>query len=419
MHGTHVPSTLSRRHFILTAATAAGGFMIGIGATPRAAGAATVGIAPGSDENAYSPNDIDAWIAIDPDNSILIRYQRSEMGQGSMMALPMMIAEELHCDWSKVRIEYASPNRNLRENKVYGPMFSHGSMSVRTSQKKVQQVGASARERLIAAAAARWNVPASECSAAQSVVTHKPSGQSLRFGELAADAAKVALAAEPAIKTPAQFTFIPKPLPRVDVVHKIDGSGKFGIDAQVPGMVFAAITACPTSRIASNSGRALSIGFVVGIGVSLWSAMSGVKAIIDALNVIYEQKEGRNVLKLNVVALVFTLAGFAAFLLAIAAIVILPLILSPIGLGSMTETLTRIARWPVLLVVLLIGLAVLYRYGPDRRAARWQWVSLGSVFAAVTWIAASFLFSWYLVSFANYNATYGSLGAVVGLMIWL
>ena len=245
MHGTHVASTLSRRHFILTAATAAGGFMIGIGAMPRAAGAATVGIAPGSDENAYSPNDIDAWIAIDPDNSILIRYQRSEMGQGSMTALPMMIAEELQCDWSNVRIEYASPNRNVRENKVYGPMFSHGSMSVRTSQKKVQQVGASARERLIAAAAARWNVPASECSAAQSVVIHKPSGQSLRFGELAADAAKITLAAEPAIKTPAQFTFIPKPLPRVDVVHKTDGSGKFGIDAQVPGMVFAAITACP------------------------------------------------------------------------------------------------------------------------------------------------------------------------------
>ena len=245
MHGAHVASTLSRRHFILTAATAAGGFMIGIGAMPRAAGAATVGMAPGSDENAYSPNDIDAWIAIDPDDSILIRYQRSEMGQGSMTALPMMIAEELQCDWSKVRIEYASPNRNLRENKVYGPMFSHGSMSVRTSQKKVQQVGASARERLIAAAAARWNVPASECSAAQSVVIHKPSGQSLRFGELAADAAKITLATEPAIKTPAQFTFIPKPLPRVDVVHKTDGSGKFGIDAQVPGMVFAAITACP------------------------------------------------------------------------------------------------------------------------------------------------------------------------------
>src|SRR5271154_2121487 len=245
MHGSRAASTLNRRHFILTAATAAGGFMIGIGTYLRAANAATTAAEPWDTGNGYSPNDIDAWIAIDPDDSILIRYQRSEMGQGSMTALPMMIAEELQCDWSKVRIEYASPNRNLRENKVYGPMFSHGSMSVRTSQKKVQQVGASARERLIATAAARWNVPASECSAAQSVVTHKPSGQSLRFGELAADAAKIKLAAEPTIKTPAQFTFIPKPLPRVDVVHKTDGSAKFGMDAQVPGMVFAAIAACP------------------------------------------------------------------------------------------------------------------------------------------------------------------------------
>ena len=121
---------------------------------------------PWNDDNAYAANEIDAWIAIDPDDFVLIRYQRSEMGQGSMTALPMMITEELQCDWSKVRIEYASPNRNLRENKVYGPMRSAGSQTVRGSQKMVQQVGASARERLIAAAAARWNVPASECSAA-------------------------------------------------------------------------------------------------------------------------------------------------------------------------------------------------------------------------------------------------------------
>lgn len=173
------------------------------------------------------------------------------------------------------------------------------------------------------------------------------------------------------------------------------------------------------NRIASNSGRALSIGLVVGILVSLWSAMSGVKAMIDALNVIYEQEEGRGFIKLNLAALIFTLGGFAAFLLAIAAVIVLPLILSPIGLGGVTETLTRVVRWPTLLLVLLIGLALLYRYGPDRRVARWQWVSVGSVFAAVTWIGASYLFSWYLASFANYNATYGSLGAVVGLMIWL
>jgi isoquinoline 1-oxidoreductase subunit beta len=237
-------STLTRRHFILTAATAAGGLMIGIGAEPGLAEAATVVAQPWND-NAYAANEIDAWIAIDPDDSILIRYQRAEMGQGSMTALPMIITEELQCDWSKVRIEYASPNRNVRENKVYGDMFSNGSRSVRASQKKMQQVGASARERLIAAAAAQWNVPATECRAASSVVTHGPSGRTLRFGELAAEAAKIKLDKEPAIKTPDQFTFIGKPMPRVDVVHKIDGSAKFGIDAQVPDMVFAAITACP------------------------------------------------------------------------------------------------------------------------------------------------------------------------------
>src|ERR1700722_1280649 len=163
--------TLPRRHFIVPAATAAGGFAIGFGIAPRTARAATVPAQPWNDDHAYDPHEIDAWIAIDPDDSILIRYQRAEMGQGSMTALPMLIAEELQCDWSKVRIEYASPNRNFREKKVYGDMFWSGSRSVRASQKLLQQVGASARERLIAAAATRWSVPATECTAAASVVT--------------------------------------------------------------------------------------------------------------------------------------------------------------------------------------------------------------------------------------------------------
>src|ERR1700739_5017924 len=244
MHGTATASTLSRRHFILTAASAAGGLLVGIGAAPEDAHAATVSNQPWSD-NGPRRHEIDAWIAIDPDDSILILYQRSEMGQGSMTALPMIIAEELQCDWSKVRIEYASSTRSVRENRVYGDMFSHRSMSVRQSPKKMQQVGASARERLIAAAAARWHVVASECVAAQSVVTHRPSGRTLRYGQLAADAAKVKLAVEAAIKTPAQFTFMPRPIPRVDLVRKTDGSAKFGMDAQVPDMVFAAINACP------------------------------------------------------------------------------------------------------------------------------------------------------------------------------
>src|SRR6266404_7595627 len=158
MHGTGAASTVTRRHFILTAVSAAGGLMVGVAVASGSARGATISEQPWNDKE-YAPNEIDAWIAINPDDSILIRYQRSEMGQGSMTALPMMIAEELQCDWSKVRIEYASSNRSIRENRVYGNMYSHGSMSVRESQKMVQQVGASARERIIAAAAVRWRVP--------------------------------------------------------------------------------------------------------------------------------------------------------------------------------------------------------------------------------------------------------------------
>ncbi|MGB6535020.1 MAG: YihY/virulence factor BrkB family protein [Xanthobacteraceae bacterium] len=173
------------------------------------------------------------------------------------------------------------------------------------------------------------------------------------------------------------------------------------------------------TRIAAQSNRTLSIGFIAGILVTLWSAMGGVKAMIDALNVIYEQQERRNFFKLNFIALIFTLGGFSAFLIAVGAVVVLPLAFATLGLGGDAGALIQVLRWPALLVVLLIGLAILYRYGPDRRVAGWQWVSVGSVVASVVWIAASFLFSWYLAKFNTYNATYGSLGAVLAMMMWL
>jgi len=243
MDGNQTP-VFSRRRFLVTGVTAAGGFAIGTAALPPWAQAAMVAEHPW-DDSPSAPNELDAWIVINPDDSVLIRYQKAEMGQGSMTAVPMMLNEELQADWSKVKVEFASANRNIREKKIYGEMYSNGSRSIKESQKLVQQVGASARERLIQAAATKWGVPASECTSANSVITHTPSGKTIRYGEVAADAAKIKLDKEPAIKTPDKWTFAGKPMPRLDVAYKINGSAKFGMDVQVPGMVFAAILQCP------------------------------------------------------------------------------------------------------------------------------------------------------------------------------
>jgi membrane protein len=172
-------------------------------------------------------------------------------------------------------------------------------------------------------------------------------------------------------------------------------------------------------RLAANGDAKLSFGFIFGLGVALWSANAGIKAIIDALNVVYEEKEKRSFIKLNLSSLTFTLVAIALLLLAVGAVVVLPLLLAHIGLQRETELLFRIARWPVLLILVIVGLGLTYRYGPSRRLARWQWLSVGSVFAAMAWLASSALLSWYLANFANYNATYGSLGAAIGMMMWM
>jgi isoquinoline 1-oxidoreductase subunit beta len=236
--------TLSRRRFITTALTAAGGFALGVGIDGTAE-AASLGVRPWGDDAKHYPGEINAWVVIEPDDTVIIRYGRAEMGQGSFTALPQILTEELECDWAFVKPEYASANRNLKDNKVYGSLATGGSRAVRETGEMVQQAGASARERLIAAAAKRWNVPASECSAAMSKVTHKPTGRTFRFGELAADAAAIKLEKEPALKRPDQYKFIGRRLGRLDVPLKINGSAKYGIDLDVPGMVRAAIIKCP------------------------------------------------------------------------------------------------------------------------------------------------------------------------------
>ncbi len=234
---------VSRRQFIATSLTAAGGFALGIG-TGGPADAATLSVRPWSDDLPHA-GEINAWVVINPDDSVIIRYGRAEMGQGSFTALPQILTEELECDWALVKPEYASANRNFRDNKVYGSLSTGGSRAVRETGEMVQRAGASARERLVAAAAKRWDVPASDCSASMSKVTHKPTGRTFRYGELAAEAAAIKLDKEPAIKTPDQFKFIGRRLARLDVPLKINGTAKYGIDLDVPDMVHAAIIACP------------------------------------------------------------------------------------------------------------------------------------------------------------------------------
>jgi membrane protein len=172
-------------------------------------------------------------------------------------------------------------------------------------------------------------------------------------------------------------------------------------------------------RLTSKSGAKLGFGFIFGLGLALWSANAGIKAIMDALNVVYEEKEKRGFIKLNLVSLAFTLAAIASMLLALGAVVVLPLLLARLGLGGITDTVFRYARWPLLLALVVIGLALVYRFGPSRREPRWQWLSVGSVVAAVAWLVSSGLLSWYLGSYAHYDATYGSLGAGIGLMMWM
>jgi membrane protein len=173
------------------------------------------------------------------------------------------------------------------------------------------------------------------------------------------------------------------------------------------------------TRIAAKSEGKLTLGFFIGLAIALWSANAGMKSIFDALNIIYDEQEKRGLVWLNVVSLLFTIGGIVATGLALALVVVFPLLLAATGLTSFDQPLIGYLRWPLMFVLIILGLATLYRHGPSRRPPKWRWISVGSVFAALAWLVVSSLFSWYLANFANYNATYGGLGAVVGLMMWM
>jgi membrane protein len=171
-------------------------------------------------------------------------------------------------------------------------------------------------------------------------------------------------------------------------------------------------------RIVTGATGRLSVAFAIGLALAIWSANAGMKAIIDALNVAYGVKERRGFIMLNLVSLAFTVGAIAAVLLAFGGIVILPVVLSYLPFEG-AANIVQWLRWPALLLLLLLALAVLYRFGPDHVHPRWHWISPGAAFAALAWLAGSALLSWYLADFADYNATYGSLGAAIGLMMWM
>jgi len=226
--------TASRREFLKVSAALGGGLAIEF-CFPLASTAAGGAAAP----------EVNAWILIHPDDRVVIRIARSEMGQGTLTALAQLVAEELDCDWNKVSTEFASPNEHIRRNRIWGSMSTGGSQGVRSSQDYVRKAGASAREMLIAAAAAQWKVPASECAVERGVISHSSSKRKLRYGEVATAAAKLAPPKEVKLRDPKDWKIAGKPLHRLDIPDKVLGKPVFGVDVMLPGMLHASIAQCP------------------------------------------------------------------------------------------------------------------------------------------------------------------------------
>ena len=231
---TYMPG-FNRRSFMVGATAAGAGFALGL-SLPSESDA--VYAADGSPE-------VNAWVVIRPDETVLIRVMRSEMGQGSLTGLAQLVAEELDCDWSRVTTEFPTPGENLARNRVWGESNTTGSRAIRESHEYVRKGGATARMMLIQAAANAWNVPASECSATNGVITHQPSGRSVSYGKVADAAAKLTPPSDVALKSTKDWKIAGKPLKRLDTPDKLVGKTTYGIDVRLPGMLFAAISACP------------------------------------------------------------------------------------------------------------------------------------------------------------------------------
>jgi isoquinoline 1-oxidoreductase beta subunit len=240
---------LDRREFLVTTAVVGGGMALSL-QFPPAEAATEVNLARVNARPWLPPTEggveVSPWIVISPDDRVLIRVNQSDLGQGVLTSNPMIICEELECDWSKVQSVYADPNRHIREHNSYDHLHTEASSSVRLGRVLYQQVGASARERLKAAAAAEWKVPVSEIDTKNGILTHRATGRTLRYGQVAAKAAAIKLDKEPSIKGPDQFTLIGTRVNRFDMEVKSRAQAVYGIDVKVPGMVYAAVKQSPS-----------------------------------------------------------------------------------------------------------------------------------------------------------------------------
>jgi isoquinoline 1-oxidoreductase beta subunit len=280
---------VGRRSFIIGSATVGAGLALGL---KIPFGASVVRAQDGSPE-------ITAWVVIRPDDTVVIRIARSEMGQGTLTGLAQMVAEELECDWSKVTTEYPTPGQNVTRKRVWGNFSTGGSRGIRESNEYVRKGGATARVMLIQAAADGWKVPASECSAANSVITHKPSGRTTTYGKVAEAAAKLTAPAEVALKDPKDWKLIGKSVKRLDTIGKVTGAQVYGTDLKLPGMLNAAIKDCPVfggkvkSFEAAKVQSMPGVRHVVAVGDSAVAVVAETwwqaKTALDALPIVWDE----------------------------------------------------------------------------------------------------------------------------------
>jgi isoquinoline 1-oxidoreductase subunit beta len=292
----HVTPHLNRRAFVI--GTAAVGAGLAVGLDIPFGGPTIVRAADGSPE-------VNAWVVIRPDDTVVIRIARSEMGQGTLTGLAQLVAEELECDWSKVTTEYPSPGQSVARKRVWGEFSTGGSRGVRTSQDYVRKGGATARMMLIQAAADEWKVPAGECTAADSVITHKPSGKTTTYGKVAEAAAKLPPPTDVRLKDPKDWKIAGKGLKRLDTPDKVTGAMVYGIDIKLPGLLNAAIKDCPVTggkvksydeaKIAGMKGvkKVVKVGetAVAVVADTWWHA----KTALDALPIVWDEGENAKV----------------------------------------------------------------------------------------------------------------------------